>query len=237
VDGRADAWPATDAELVAYQRRLAAAAEEALSEDPWVPPEPLVAGGCFVAFARGEAGPGSAGDRAWAGAVAWQDGKLLADAVVAQRVPAAYMPGLLARREGPILQAAVDGLDHRPDVLLVDATGLDHPRRAGLAVHLGAALAVPTVGITHRPLFATGESPDLVRGATSPLRAGGRTVAYWVCTNTGARAVVAHAGWRTTPETAAATALATSRSGARTPEPLREARRVAREARAHAGAW
>lgn len=238
MDSRADPWPATDAELVACQRRLAAEAESALAEGPWLPPEPLIAGGCFVAFARGEAGPGSAGDRAWAGAVAWRGGNLLADAVVAQRVAAAYVPGLLARREGPILHAAVDGLDHRPDVLLVDATGLDHPRRAGLAVHLGAALAVPTVGVTHRALFASGDPPgDLVRGAMSPLRVDGRTVAYWVCTNTGARAVAAHAAWRTTPETAAATVLATSRSGARTPEPLREARRVARQARAHAGAW
>ena len=55
--------------------------------------------------------------------------------------------------------------------------------------------------------------------------------AFWVCTSSGVRPVVAHAGWRTTAETAAAVVLATSSGAARTPVPLQEARRVAREAR------
>ena len=53
-----------------------------------------------------------------------------------------------------------------PDVLLVNATGRDHPRRAGLAVHLGARLDLPTVGVTNRLLVAAGEWPDDRRGAT-----------------------------------------------------------------------
>src|SRR5439155_270280 len=68
-------------------------------------------------------------------------------------------PGLLALREGSMLAAAVEALEARPDVLLVDATGRDHPRRAGLALHLGAVLDVPTIGVTHRPLRATGPEP------------------------------------------------------------------------------
>jgi deoxyribonuclease V len=156
--------------------------------------------------------------------------------VVAQRVPAAYAPGLLARREGPILAAAVAAavaaLDVLPDVLLVDATGADHPRGAGLAVHLGAVTGLPTVGVTHRPLVAAGREPELQRGATAPLTVDRRCVAFWVCTSTGVRPVVAHAGWRTNAETAAQTVLAASTEAARTPVPLQEARRVAREARA-----
>jgi deoxyribonuclease V len=252
-------WPASDEELVELQLLLGRSAAAVLGTDPWnLVPEPVIAG-CFVAFARGEAGPGNPGDRAWASAVAWApsasteaesrlvDGHLrgrrshgkprraddvLGQTVVAQRVPASYAPGLLARREGPILAAAVAALDVVPDVLLVDATGVDHPRGAGLAVHLGAVTGLPTVGVTHRPLVAAGPDPEVRRGATAPLTVDGRCVAFWVCTSTGVRPVVAHAGWRTTPETAVETVLAASTEAARTPVPLQEARRVAREARA-----
>lgn len=65
-----------------------------------------------------------------------------------------YEPGLLALREGPLLEAAVRALPVMPDVLLVNATGRDHPLRAGLALHLGAVLELPTVGVTHRPVLA-----------------------------------------------------------------------------------
>jgi deoxyribonuclease V len=135
-----------------------------------------------------------------------------------------------------VLARAVSGLDVLPEVLLVDASGVDHPRQAGLAIHLGAVVGVATVGVTQRPLVASGPHPELRRGASSPVRVGNRCVGFWVCTKTGARPVVAHAGWRTSPETAAQTVLAASTEAARTPVPLQEARRVAREARALAGA-
>src|SRR4029453_17576075 len=80
-----------------------------------------------------------------------------------------YEPGLLALREGALLEGAVRALGHPPDVLLVDATGRDHPRRAGLALHLGAMLELPTIGVTHRLLAAEGGWPADERGARSPL--------------------------------------------------------------------
>lgn len=244
-------WPGTESELVDEQHRVAAAADEVVSMDPWVlPMGAAVVGACFVTFARGGAGPGHAGDRGWAAAVAWKadesdsgtpsrSGFVFASALVADRVPAAYSPGLLAHREGRILEVVLERLVHggaRPDVLLVDATGRDHPRRAGLALHLGAVLSMPTVGVTHRALVATGEPPVLVRGERSPVRIDGEVVGCWVCTRSGARPVLAHAAWRTNAETAARTVLAVSTPAARTPEPLREARRVARRARASAEA-
>jgi deoxyinosine 3'endonuclease (endonuclease V) len=148
------------------------------------------------------------------------------------RAPPPYRPGFLALREGPLLAEAVCSLTRLPDVLLVDATGEDHPRKAGLALHLGAILDLPTVGVTHRPLLATGEAPALERGAMSPLSIDESVVAYWVCTRSSARPVVAHGGWRTSPTMAAAVVLACSSEAARTPIPLVEARRVARQARA-----
>jgi deoxyribonuclease V len=221
-------WPADEAALAAEQRRLAA-----LVPPPWIPPPgPLAIGACAVCFPRGPHGPGAAGDPAWAAAAILRDGKPAGEAVVAARAGAAYAPGLLALREGPALEAAVRALPEPPDVLLVDATGRDHPRRAGLALHLGALLGLPTAGVTHRPLLAAGEWPDAPeRGARTPLSVDGEIVGAWLRTRARTRPLAVHAGWRTDPGTAVEIVL---RAGgrSRTPEPLRRARRLAREARA-----
>lgn len=119
------------------------------------------------------------------------------------------------------------------DVLLVDATGRDHPRRAGLALHAGAVLDLPTVGVTHRPLLAAGPDPADVAGASSELLLDGELVGHWLRTRRGVRPVAVHAAWRTDPGVAMDVVLrAVAR--ARTPEPLRLARCAAREARANA---
>jgi deoxyribonuclease V len=251
-------WPDSDGELVELQGRRAAAAASVLAADPWLPSgERPILGGCFVAYARASTGPGKPGDRAWAAAIAWrgdvigrgtrktdqhlrgvvtpgrprQADDVLAQSIVVSVAPSSYLPGLLARREGAILASALATLVVRPEVLLLDASGLDHPRGAGLAVHLGAVVDLPTVGVTRRPLLAVGGQPELQRGSVAPLAVDGRCVAYWVCTRTGARPIVAHAGWRTSPETAARIVLDASTPAARTPVPIQEARRVAHEAR------
>jgi deoxyribonuclease V len=144
---------------------------------------------------------------------------------------APYVPGLLAARIGGVLESAVRGLAVRPDLLLVDATGSDHPRGAGLAIHLGAVLDLPTVGVTHRPLTGEGAWPADRRGATSPVRIGDDVVASWVRTRRGTRPLVVHPGWRVGLDDAVGLVLdLTPRR--RTPEPLRVARHLARRARA-----
>ena len=178
-----------------------------------------------VVVSDGDVGP------AWAAAVLTRAEQVLATEVVMGAVGAPYVPGSLAAREGPLLAAAVSGLHLGSGVLLLAAAGRDHPRRAGLALHLGAVLDLPTVGVTDRPLLAAGPVPGSARGDTSPLSLDGAEVARWVRTAAGVRPVVAHAAWRTSAEVAAGVVLASS-SGVRTPLPLREARRLAREARA-----
>jgi deoxyribonuclease V len=219
-------WPADDAALEAAQDGLAAAAPP-----PWRPSDAPLVAGCFVCFPRGYAGAGARGDRGWA-AAATADGPA---AVVRGAAGAPYRPGRLALREGPLLEAAVRALPERPEVLLVDATGRDHPRRAGLALHLGAVLDLPTVGVTHRPLHARGAWPEPPRGAHAPLTLGGEAVGAWLRVAGGRRPLAVHAGWRTDVATAIAVVLATTTGGARTPEPLRRARRAARIARARDG--
>jgi deoxyribonuclease V len=211
-------------ELVERQDALALERPE-----PFRPGVSLAVGGCFVCFPRGKHGAGEAGDPAWAAAAI----PGMTHAVVHSRAGAAYSPGLLALREGPALEHAVLSLDRLPDVLLVDASGRDHPRRAGLALHLGAILDLPTVGVTHRPLLAEGEWPPDEDHANGPLLLDDETVGHWLRTRRGTRPLAVHAAWRTDPETAVEIVLHAT-AGHRTPEPLRQARQAARIARAAA---
>ncbi len=224
-------WPQSFDELVTEQKRLAA-----VQPHPWTPPAgPYSTAGCFICFPRGQSGYGAKGDPAWVGAALITQDGLLFTAYLQGAAGARYEAGLLALREGPLLEAAVRSLPRRPELLLVNASGLDHPRRAGLALHLGALLDLPTIGVTHRPLAAGGEWPRAVRGAHAPLLLAGERVGYWVCTRDGTRPLAIHAGWRTDTDVALEVALAASSPAARTPEPIRQARRVARSARTAGG--
>jgi deoxyribonuclease V len=169
----------------------------------------------------------------WAAAAAYRRRRRVGRSSIIGVARGPYVPGLLALRIGPALETAVRALSGPPDVLLVDATGRDHPRRAGLAMHLGAVLDLPTVGVTHRTLLAVGDWPADERAAASPVLLDGEVVGHWLRTSPGGRPVAVHAGWRTDPDVAVRVVLAVARH--RTPEPLREARRVARLARASGG--
>jgi deoxyribonuclease V len=224
-------WPSTAAELVRAQRELAV-----LLPPRWHPSSalPMVAG-CYVCFARGKAGRGRAGERGWAAAVLMRGNRRLVESAVAVGAAGGpYEPGLLALREGPLLEGVLRMLAGTPDVVIANATGRDHPRAAGLALHLGAVLDFPSIGVTDRPLQVQGPEPGPDPGATSPLRLRGAEVARLLRTRAGARPVVVHPGWRTDLDTATAVARAAARR-ARTPEPLRRARQLARFARAAAG--
>lgn len=220
-------WPRTVADLVRDQDRLAAERPE-----PWAIPEsPVAVAGCAAVYGDATGGRAAAGEVGCAGAALWEDGRLLATAAASGPVETPFRFGLLALREGPLLEEALRRLGVRPEVVMVQAGGRDHPRRAGLAVSLGAALQLPTVGVTGRPLRAEGPLPAEPAGSLAPLFLGGDLVACWVRTRTGTRPVVAHAGWRASAETAAALVLATAR-GRRLPEPLRLALQAARRERA-----
>lgn len=223
-------WPTDPDQLAAVQVALAAEADEAAS---WQVPDRLLLGGCWVCFPRGLTGPGQAGDPAWTGAVTVRSGRVRSRHTGVGQAAGPYVPGLMALRAGALLERAVRGLRARPDVVLLDATARDHPRRCGLALHLGAVLDVPTVGVTHRPLLATGDWPDDRDGATAPLLLEGEPVGWWLRSRAGTRPLAVHPGWRTGVDTAAEV-LRAALHGRRTPEPLRQARHLARRSRARA---
>lgn len=216
-----DWWPRDEAELVSLQHRLGVLA---VGAPRWVVPAgPLRIAAVFAATPRDHYGPGSAGDRAIVAAVSFENDRRVEAAVIEDQFDAPYAPGLLARREGRVLERAVRTLQRTPDVLMVNATGRDHPRRAGLALHLGAACDVPSLGVTDRPLLARTEGDE--------LRLDDEVVAYLVRPRSDARPVVVHAGWRIDAATARAVVLGLP-GDSRTPTPLREARRLARTRRA-----
>jgi deoxyribonuclease V len=80
-----------------------------------------------------------------------------------------YVPGLLTFRELPLLEEAWGKLNHRPDILVCDGQGRAHPRRIGLASHVGLALDVPTVGCAKSRLTGTYNEPPAERGSATPL--------------------------------------------------------------------
>jgi len=225
-------WPRTRDELEAAQIELGR-----LEPRPWRPDSgrPLAVAGAFVAGSTGAVGVGEAGDPLWAAAVLVRAGsdavRTRDERVVRAGAGAPYSPGYLALRVGRVLELAIASLDERPDVVLVDATGRDHPRRAGLALHIGAALDLPSVGVTDRALLASAAVPADEPGSSTALWLRGEVVGVCLRTRAHARPVLVHAGWRTDPETAAGIVMLVT-GHARTPEPIRRARRLARQARA-----
>jgi deoxyribonuclease V len=113
-------------------------------------------------------------------------------------------------------------------VLLVNAAGRDHPRGAGLAIQLGAALDMPTIGITDRPIIAACSEPWHKRGSASPLYVGEHLVGFRLRTLANAHPITVHAGWRTSPDLARDVVLETGRR-ARIPEPMQLARQFRSE--------
>jgi deoxyribonuclease V len=219
-------WPSDADSLIAYQQQLASAVPHQVMVDS----RSAIIGGCWACFPRGLAGPGTDHDPAWCAAVIMVAGRVIEQQMINGITSAPYVPGLMALRIGLLMEQTVRALSRPPDILLLDATARDHPRGAGLALHLGAELDVPTIGVTHRPLVASGEWPADQRGATSPLQIGESVVGCWLRTQPGVRPLAVHPGWRVDLATAVEVVSFLTRRR-RTPEPLRCARQLARRTR------
>lgn len=138
------------------------------------------------------------------------------------RVPVTfpYIPGLLAFREAPALARALERLTCEPDLLMVDGQGLAHPRRFGIACHIGLLADRPTVGVAKSILVGRhGPLPEEM-GAWVPLVDRGEVVGAAVRTRAGVRPVYVSIGHKVDLETAVWAVLACTR-GHRVPEPTR----------------
>jgi deoxyribonuclease V len=119
-----------------------------------------------------------------------------------------YVPGLLSFREAPAVIAAYEQLSVRPDVLICDGQGIAHPRRMGLASHLGLWLGIPTIGCAKSWLCGEYDEPGIERGSWSPLVDQGETVGAVLRTRTGVKPLYVSVGHLCNLESATAIVLA-----------------------------
>jgi deoxyribonuclease V len=148
-------------------------------------------------------------------------------AVAAGEVTFPYVPGLLAFREVPLLLAAIGKLAQPPVVVVCDGYGIAHPRRFGLACHLGVRLDVPSFGVAKTEFVGTSTDPGRERGEWSPLTDGDEVIGRTVRTQTGVKPVYVSVGHRLALADATDLAVALS-TRYRIPEPTRQADIVSR---------
>lgn len=170
------------------------------------------------------------GGLARAAIVILRDLEPVEEVVIERPVNFPYVPGLLSFRELPPLLAAWRRLRTRPDVILVDGQGYAHPRRFGLACHLGVLLDLPTIGCAKSRLVGEHVDPPPERGAWAPLVDGGEVVGAALRTRSGCRPVYVSIGHRVTLAGAIRTVLACA-PRYRIPEPQRRADQLSRGGR------
>lgn len=158
----------------------------------------------------------------------------LKDIKIAEEVVAAlparfpYITGLLAFREGPVIIEALNRLKISPDVLMFDGQGIAHPRRFGLASHIGLLTDTPAVGCAKTRLIGEHPEPQRTRGSTAYLTDAGETIGAVVRTRSGVKPVFVSIGHRMDLDSSIQIVLKSCR-GYRLPEPLRRANHLSRK--------
>ncbi|MFI0825274.1 endonuclease V [Streptomyces roseolus] len=155
--------------------------------------------------------------------------EVVEEATAVGRVSFPYVPGLLAFREIPAVLAALDALTADPGLLVCDGYGLAHPRRFGLAAHLGVLTGRASIGVAKNPFTFSYEQPGAARGDFAPLLADGEEVGRALRTQRGIKPVFVSVGHRTSLDNACAHALALS-PRYRIPETTRHADALCRRA-------
>jgi deoxyribonuclease V len=160
--------------------------------------------------------------------------KVADHAVVKDTIPFPYIPGLLSFREIPMLAGAWEKLQVKPDVVVVDGVGQAHPRRMGIATHLGLVLGVPTIGCAKNVLTGVYAEPADEVGNTSPLRdkVTGEIIGGALRTKRGVKPVFVSAGHLITLEESLELVKACVIKH-RLPEPTRQAHLAVNEYRIH----
>lgn len=184
-------WPSTESEALAIQEQL-----RPLVRFDGVPGELRTAAGLDVAYVGGS-------DRIVAAVTVLDVATLsvLASAVVHGTTEFPYVPGLFAFREAPSLLRALSQLSVVPDVLVCDGQGLAHPRRFGLACHLGVLTDLPSIGVGKNSLGGY-EPPSEERGAWATLTLDDEVVGRALRTQSGVKPVFVSVGHRFTLDVA-----------------------------------
>ncbi|MFD9462491.1 endonuclease V [Streptomyces sp. NPDC060027] len=214
-------WPATEEQARAVQDELRG---RVVIDEPGPPPGTGRVTGVDVAYDDER-------DVVVAAAVVLDAATLdvVAEATAVGRVSFPYVPGLLAFREIPTVLAALDALPCPPGLVVCDGYGLAHPRRFGLASHLGVLTGLPTIGVAKNPFTFSYEEPGVRRGSVSPLLAGTDEVGRALRTQDGVKPVFVSVGHRVDLDNACAHTLALAPKY-RLPESTRHADSLCRRA-------
>ncbi len=212
-------WNVSPQEALEIQRQLRA---RVVAQGEIVTPR-LVAG-ADVAFTRDTA-------HACVVVLTFPSLDLVETVVHRERVAFPYIPGLLSFRETPALAQAFSRVRHEPEVIFIDGQGLAHPRRAGIACHLGVLLDRPTIGCAKSRLFGRHGEPRAARGSVADLcDEDGDVIGAVVRTRDQVRPVFVSVGHRISLAQAVQLTLACARR-ARVPEPTRQADLLAARAK------
>jgi deoxyribonuclease V len=209
-------WDLSTGEAIALQKELA---REVLAKTTFDPAQVRTVAGVDV---------GLKGDLARAAVVVLDAASLepVDWAVATAEIPFPYVPGLLTFREGPSVLAAMEKLTTWPDLFVFDGHGQAHPRRIGLASHLGVILDEPSIGCAKSRLTGEYEEPAEEVGAWSPLRDGEEIIGAVLRTRSSVRPVFVSTGHRIDLITAIDIILRCTK-GYRLPETTRYAHKVA----------
>jgi deoxyribonuclease V len=141
-----------------------------------------------------------------------------------------YVPGLLSFRECPILLAAFARLRTEPDLILIDGHGRAHPRRFGIACHIGILFDKPTIGCAKSRLVGEHQEPSERAGSTAPLMLEGERLGVVLRTRDGVRPIYVTTGHRVSLDSALGL-VKQCLDGFRIPKPTREADHYVRDLR------
>ncbi len=137
-----------------------------------------------------------------------------------------YVPGLLSFREIPAVLDALEKINQRPDLLLCDGQGIAHPRRLGIASHLGLLVDIPSIGVAKSRLCGTHATAPETKGAWTPLRSGDEVIGAVLRTRVRVKPLYISLGHRISLESAIAYVLGCV-TRYRLPETTRYAHRLA----------
>lgn len=156
------------------------------------------------------------------------DLKVVDQAIWRDRVPFPYISGLLSFREMPVILPAMEKLNVRPDVLMTDSQGYAHPRRFGLACHLGVVLDWPALGVAKTRLIGRHEELGLEKGSEATLHHKGEIIGTVLRTRTNVKPVYVSIGHHITLDEAVDLTLACA-PRYKIPEPTRLAHILSRD--------
>ncbi|MEW6567197.1 MAG: deoxyribonuclease V [Chloroflexota bacterium] len=209
-------WDLSPAQAMALQQSLR---HEVLCQDHLGPVRTVA--GVDVGFeAQGRVA------RAAVAVLSFPDLSLKSKAIARSPVTFPYIPGLLSFRETPVVLKALEALDELPDALLYDGHGLAHPRRFGIACHVGLLTDIPSIGVAKRRLVGRHETLAEERGAWKPLIDQGEIIGAVLRTQRHTPPVFVSIGHKVSLETAIDLVLCCTRAD-RLPETTRWAHRLA----------